>query len=52
MAGKGDSYRKVDQKKYEQNYEAIFGKQKPKENTQKPKPKKDDNARRDQNNPG
>jgi hypothetical protein len=40
MAGKGDTYRKVDQQKYEANYEAIFGKQKPKSEP-KPKPKKD-----------
>lgn len=39
MAGKGDSYRKVDQKKYEANYEAIFGKKKPKSD---PKPNKKD----------
>lgn len=25
-AGKGDDYRKVDKKKYDKNYEAIFGK--------------------------
>jgi hypothetical protein len=27
-AGKGDSYRKVDLKKYGENYDAIFGKKK------------------------
>jgi hypothetical protein len=27
-AGKGDSYRKVDLKKYGENYDAIFGKNK------------------------
>jgi len=25
-AGKGDDYRKVDKKKFDKNYEAIFGK--------------------------
>jgi hypothetical protein len=28
MAGKGDDYRKVDQKKWDQNYERIFGQKK------------------------
>lgn len=37
-AGKGDRYRKVDQKKYENNYDLIFGKKKQaKENEDKPK---------------
>lgn len=27
-AGKGDSYRRVDSKKYRENYEKIFGKKK------------------------
>lgn len=34
MAGKGDTYRKVDQQKYEANYEAIFGKKKTKQPNQ------------------
>lgn len=35
-AGKGDAPRKgADQKKYEENYEKIFGKKKPKEKEQK-----------------
>jgi len=36
-AGKGDRYRKLDQKKWDENWERIFGKKK--KNTQK---KKDD----------
>ena len=31
QAGKGDSYRPVDQKKWDENYERIFGKKKAKE---------------------
>ena len=29
-AGKGDTYRKIDMKKYSENYEKIFGKKKTK----------------------
>jgi len=36
QAGKGDSYRPVDQKKWDENYERIFGKKKAKE-PKKPK---------------
>jgi hypothetical protein len=28
MSGKGDKYRPVDRRKYERNYERIFGKKK------------------------
>lgn len=35
-AGKGDRYRPLDKKQYDKNYEAIFGKKKPKKkNTEK-----------------
>jgi len=37
-AGKGDRYRQVDQDKYRENYEKIFGKKK--KTTPKPKKKK------------
>ena len=37
-AGKGDRYRQVDQDKYRENYEKIFGKKK--KQTTKPKKKK------------
>ncbi len=30
MVGKGDTYRPVDVKKFNKNYERIFGKKKPK----------------------
>ena len=36
-AGKGDSYRKVDKKQYDKNYEAIFGKLKQKKSVKKNK---------------
>jgi len=36
-AGKGDSYRKVDKKQYDKNYEAVFGKQKSKSSKKKNK---------------
>lgn len=32
-AGKGDKYRRVDMKKYRENYEKIFGKKKTNGNT-------------------
>ena len=34
-AGKGDTYRKVDQDKYRENYEKIFAKKKKKTNPKK-----------------
>ena len=34
-AGKGDTYRKVDQDRYRENYEKIFGKKKKKTNPKK-----------------
>ena len=34
-AGKGDTYRKVDMKKYTENYEKIFGKKKTKKTKKK-----------------
>lgn len=34
-AGKGDRYRKVDMKKYAENYDKIFGKKEPKTDTEK-----------------
>ena len=37
LAGKGDSYRKVDKKLYDRNYEAIFGKTKIKSSKKKNK---------------
>jgi len=36
-AGKGDSYRKVDKKQYDKNYEAIFSKTKIKTSKRKNK---------------
>jgi len=41
MAGKGDRYRKVNQKKYDENWEKCFGKKKP-----KPKVKDKKNVKR------
>jgi len=38
QAGKGDTYRPVDPKKWSENYDRIFGKKKPKAKTDK-KPK-------------
>ena len=34
-AGKGDKYRPVDKKQYDENYEAIFGKKKKKNSKKK-----------------
>jgi hypothetical protein len=34
-AGKGDKYRPVDKKQYDENYEAIFGKKNKKKNSKK-----------------
>ena len=39
-AGKGDSYRPVDQKKWAENWDRIFGKKKPKKDSVTKKPKK------------
>jgi len=37
QAGKGDRYRKVDQKKWDKNWERAFGKKKTKKKTSKKK---------------
>ena len=39
QAGKGDRYRKVDSKKYAENWERAFGKKKKKKKTKKGKSK-------------
>ena len=39
-AGKGDSYRPVDAKKWSDNWDRIFGKKKPKKHSTAKKPKK------------
>lgn len=39
QAGKGDSYRPVDQKKWDENWERIFGKKKGKPDRSSKKPK-------------
>jgi hypothetical protein len=36
QAGKGDTYRPVDSKKWSQNYDRIFGKKKPQKQLKKP----------------
>jgi len=49
-AGKGDSYRKVDHKKYSESWDRIFGKkQGEKTNERKHKSGKDDNGRNTHN---
>lgn len=45
MAGKGDSYRKVDQKKWSDNYDRIFGKK----NVEKEKDQKPETGKRSKN---
>ena len=42
MSGKGDSYRPVDRKKYDANFDAIFKKKAP----AKPKKESNDNPKR------
>ena len=39
-AGKGDSYRPVDRKKWDENWDRIFGKKKPKKESVAKKSKK------------
>ena len=46
-AGKGSRYRPVDQDKYRENYEAIFGKPKKETKNDRSKDSKTDNRRRD-----
>ena len=41
-AGKGDSYRKVDHKKYSENWNRIFGKKKEKKTNERNKSSKND----------
>ncbi|MGA0866112.1 MAG: hypothetical protein ACO3QV_02190 [Candidatus Nanopelagicaceae bacterium] len=43
-AGKGDRYRKVDLKKYAENYDKIFGKKKKKTRSSTSKRKVDDGS--------
>lgn len=41
QAGKGDLYRRVDQKKWAENWEAIFGGKSRKKSQKRAKPQKD-----------